>query len=192
MNAKALLAGGLVTGLLALAGPAQAGSVGISVVFGGGHHHGHHHGSPREAFRAGYDRGHERGFEHGLRDARRRRGFDYAHDGDYRNADRGYRCAYGPRQNFISGYREGYEDGYRRGFRSARVERHRHGSRWCSERHHDGNGWGHRHDSRCERDGRCDRGERWRERERGDDDRDWRDDDHAVRRCDPRDENCDR
>jgi hypothetical protein len=191
MRSKAILASGLMAGLLAVATPAQAGSVGIAVVFGDSHHQ-HHHGGGREAFRVGYERGQERGFEQGVRDARHGR-FDYARDNDYRRGDRGYRCEHGPRSSFVSGYREGYEQGYRRGFRSAQVYRHRHGARWCSARHDHG----HRHDSRCERDGRCDRrfshdderNGRW---ERDDDDDDWRDDERAVRRCDPRDECCER
>ncbi len=193
MNSKAILAGGLVAGLVALAVPVQAGSVGISVVFGDHGHHGHRHGGGREAFRAGYERGQVRGFEEGVRDARHAR-FDYRRDGDYRRGDRGYRCEYGPRSSFVSGYREGYEDGYRRGFRSAQAYRHRHGERWCSERHDHG----HRHDSRCDRNGRCDRrssrddgrDSRWERND--DDDDDWRDDERAVSRCDPRYEICER
>ena len=72
------------------------------------------------AFAAGFDNGYERGVSDG-RDGDR---YDPVRHRDYRDAERGYRDAYGSRDayrtNFRSGFRQGYEEGYRAGTRNRR------------------------------------------------------------------------
>lgn len=122
---KATLALGVFVGALALAPSAEAGvSVGIGVAVGDGHDRYDRHGSAywqgreagRQSWRLGYDRGFREGLEHGSSDSRKRRGFNYWHSSDYRDADDGYRRHYGPKPQYESGFREGYEAGYRRGY----------------------------------------------------------------------------
>jgi hypothetical protein len=72
------------------------------------------------AFAAGFDNGYERGVSDG-RDGDR---YDPVRHRDYRDAERGYRDAYGSRDayrtNFRAGFRQGYEEGYRAGTRNRR------------------------------------------------------------------------
>ena len=81
-------------------------------------------GAPRgyrePAFATGFDNGYERGVADG-RDGDR---YDPVRHRDYRDAERGYRDAYGSRDayrtNFRAGFRQGYEEGYRAGTRNRR------------------------------------------------------------------------
>jgi hypothetical protein len=72
------------------------------------------------AFAAGFDNGYEKGLTDG-RDGDR---YDPVRHRDYRDAERGYRDAYGSRDayrtNFRAGFRQGYEEGYRAGARNRR------------------------------------------------------------------------
>jgi hypothetical protein len=68
------------------------------------------------AFRYGYDRGWREGSDEGHRDGRRRRDPRYWREGEYRDADRGYKRWMGPRWDYAAGFREGYEAGYRRAY----------------------------------------------------------------------------
>jgi hypothetical protein len=64
------------------------------------------------AYQIGYDEGRDRGED----DARRRRPYDYARHGAYRDADDGYR-GYGDRNAYRSVFRQGFVAGYNDGFR---------------------------------------------------------------------------
>ena len=96
-------------------------------------------GGRGQTFSLGYDRGLRDGARRGEQDARSRRGFDFRREGDYRDADNGYRGSYGPRFAYSRGYREGYEAGYRRSYsynargRDGRWDRDRDG-RWDRDR----------------------------------------------------------
>jgi hypothetical protein len=72
------------------------------------------------AFAAGFDNGYEKGLTDG-RDGER---YDPVRHREYRDAERGYRDAYGSRDayrtNFRAGFRQGYEEGYRTGTRNRR------------------------------------------------------------------------
>jgi hypothetical protein len=72
------------------------------------------------AFRYGYDRGSREGSEEGYGDGRRGRDPRFWREGEYRDADRGYRHWMGPRWDYAAGFREGYEAGYRRAYAAAR------------------------------------------------------------------------
>jgi flagellar biosynthesis/type III secretory pathway protein FliH len=68
--------------------------------------------------------GFESGYEKGIEDGRAAERYDPVRHRDYRDAERGYRDAYGARDayrtNFRSGFRQGYEEGYRAGTRNRR------------------------------------------------------------------------
>jgi len=66
--------------------------------------------------RRAYDAGHRDGLSHGEDDARHRRELRIDRDGDYSNADDGYRREYGDRENYRRAFRQGYESGYTEGF----------------------------------------------------------------------------
>jgi hypothetical protein len=70
------------------------------------------------AFAAGFDNGYEKG----LNDGRGGDRYDPVRHRDYRDAERGYRDAYGSKEayrtNFRAGFRQGYEEGYRTGARN--------------------------------------------------------------------------
>jgi hypothetical protein len=85
------------------------------------------------AFRYGYDRGWRDGSSEGYRDGRSSRRPRYLREGEFRNADRGYKGWMGARWEYTRGFREGFESGYRRAFASARPS-------W-NERNRDR--WGH-------------------------------------------------
>jgi hypothetical protein len=72
------------------------------------------------AFRYGFDRGWREGSEEGHRDGRRCRDPRFWREGEYRDADRGYKRWMGPRWDYETGFREGYEAGYRRAYAAAR------------------------------------------------------------------------
>jgi hypothetical protein len=82
----------------------------------------------RDVERLAYDNGYRQGFPRGERDALDRRGYRIDRDGDYRNADGGYR-GYGDRDGYRRAYRNGYEAGYAEGYnrvaRSVRNDRGR-------------------------------------------------------------------
>jgi hypothetical protein len=85
-------------------------------------------GYRNQAFELGRSRGYSDGAKRGERDARSHRGFDFRREGDYRDADNGYRSSHGPRWEYSRGYRDGYEDGYRQSYRRyARFDRN---NRW--------------------------------------------------------------
>jgi hypothetical protein len=77
----------------------------------------------RDAGRHGYERGYREGASEGYKDGRRGRRFDYRRDGDYRDADDGYKGWMGPRRVYERGFRRGFEEGYRRAFERGRRER---------------------------------------------------------------------
>lgn len=151
MTTKAILASALAAGLLPIAAPSQAGTLGVSVVFAS------HRSDYGDTFRIGRERGYHEGLEHGAKDARRNRGFDFAHSGDYRHGDHGYRRHFGPRHVYAAGFRDGYADGYRRGYRTTIAHRHRHHGRsdWCYDRHDRRDD--DRYDRRSDDNGRYDR-----------------------------------
>ncbi len=72
------------------------------------------------AFRYGFDRGWREGSEEGLRDGRRSHDPRYWREGEFRDADRGYKGWMGPRGDYSNGFRDGYRSGYRRAYASAR------------------------------------------------------------------------
>jgi hypothetical protein len=68
------------------------------------------------AYGIGFDKGYEDGLHHGRKDGDQRRGYEFRHDGRYRDGDHGYRSSYGSRYAYVQGYRRGYEAGYKDGF----------------------------------------------------------------------------
>src|SRR5262249_32095042 len=66
--------------------------------------------------RRAYDVGYREGLEHGRDDARRGRDYAYAHDPEYRDADRGYDRRYGNREDYRRAFRQGYQAGYNEGY----------------------------------------------------------------------------
>jgi len=113
-------------------------SVGVRADYG----HGIRDGGP--AFRYGYDRGWREGSEEGHNDGRRSRDPRFWREGEYRDADRGYKRWMGPRWDYAAGFREGYQAGYRRAYAAARPgwrerdrDRGRGRDRWESERNRD-------------------------------------------------------
>ncbi len=106
--------------LLGLAAPAVAKAethVGIGIVLGGRY-------DARDALRYGLERGRAEGAEHGYKDGRRCRDFNFWHDSEYRDGDRGYRRWMGPRWDYAAGYRRGYAMAYRQAYASARPGWH--------------------------------------------------------------------
>ncbi len=85
------------------------------------------------AFRYGYDRGWRDGSDEGYRDGRRNRDPRFWRDGDFRDADSGYKRWMGPRWEYSRGFREGYSAGYRRAFAAARPSWH--GDRYRDDRY---------------------------------------------------------
>jgi len=125
--------------LLVLAAPAAAKAethVGIGIVVGGRY-------DSRDAFRHGLEQGRREGAEHGYKDARRGRDFNFWHDSEYRDGDRGYRRWMGPRWDYAAGYRQGYAAGYRQAYASARPgwrdrnDRDRDDDRYRGDRRYD-------------------------------------------------------
>ncbi len=114
---KRLWMAGLLVAGAALALPAESRAdwrVSVRVDYGRG---------PRgdgQAFRFGYDRGWREGSEEGHRDGRRSRDPRFWRDGEYRDADSGYKRWMGPRWDYSAGFREGFEAGYRRAYAAAR------------------------------------------------------------------------
>lgn len=137
---RGLAAAGLAT-VFAFGSPAWAESrFGIHVVVTGGHgNHDDRYARYRyddyaeNAYRFGYNRGYEEGFDHGKDDAEDHDGFNFWHDKDYRNADKGYHGHYGPRGTYQQGFRAGYEEAYRRAY--SHFER-RHDHSRCDARYY--------------------------------------------------------
>jgi hypothetical protein len=121
--------------------PAHAADVrvGVGITIGSPPHYGHGYGygpgyrRPVDTYRYGYDRGLSEGARDGYHDGRRGRRFELYREGDYRDADKGYKGWMGPRWDYARGYQRGYEQGYRRSFEQGR--------RYCRR--------DHRHDDRC-------------------------------------------
>ena len=80
-------------------------------------------GVPRDQYgynnQYGYSEGYNRGLRAGEEDARRNQTFNYTDEGDYRDADAGYRSQYGDRDRYRSDFRRGFGEGYRSGYGSA-------------------------------------------------------------------------
>jgi hypothetical protein len=109
------IAAGAVAAAALTAVPADAGI--IDVIFGGGSRYRDYGYQSRQYTRSrGFDRGYRDGVKHGRKDGDKGRSFNVRRDGDYRDADNGYRRDYGPRYEYARGYRDGYEEGYRRGY----------------------------------------------------------------------------
>ena len=77
------------------------------------------------AARYGYDRGWRDGSREGNRDGYRSRDPRYWREGDFRDADDGYKRWMGPRREYMRAYRDGYAQGYRRAYAAARPSRDR-------------------------------------------------------------------
>ena len=77
----------------------------------------------RDAGRYGFERGHREGTDQGYEDGRKGRRFDYVRDGDYRDADDGYKGWMGSRHAYANGFQRGFAEGYRRAFEQGRRDR---------------------------------------------------------------------
>jgi hypothetical protein len=137
------LALGVLASTAALALPAES-TAGVHVNVGilvGAPHRGHDRGY-RDASRYGYERGFREGRSEGYADGRKGRRFEFWRDGDYRDADDGYKGWMGPRHQYARGFRSGFEDGYRRAYEQGRRERRRdHRDDWDDRRDRDRGRW---------------------------------------------------
>jgi hypothetical protein len=77
----------------------------------------------RDAGRYGYERGQREGTEQGYEDGRKGRRFDFVRDGDYRDADDGYKGWMGSRREYANAFQRGFAEGYRRAFDLGRRDR---------------------------------------------------------------------
>jgi hypothetical protein len=68
--------------------------------------------------RIAFDNGYREGFEEGQRQLRDRKRFDPYNEGDFKDADNGYRGEFGNKDNYKRYYREGFLEGYERGYGS--------------------------------------------------------------------------
>ena len=82
----------------------------------------------RDVSRFGFDRGYREGAENGYQDGRKGRRFEIRHDGDYRDADDGFKGWMGSRRAYEHSFRRGFEAGYRRAF--SEGQRERYSNRW--------------------------------------------------------------
>jgi hypothetical protein len=145
---KRLWIAGLLVAGAALALPADSradwrDSPGVAADYG----RGVRSGGP--AFRYGYDRGWREGSEEGRNDCRKRRDPRFWREGEYRDADKGYKRWMGPRWDYAAGFRRGYEAGYRRAYAAFRPgwrDSRRQDDRWYDD--HDRR----RYDDRYRRD----------------------------------------
>lgn len=96
-----------------------------------GYAYGQDRGRPA-TYRYGYDRGRAEGSRDGYHDGSRGRRFELYREGDYRDADQGYRGWMGPRWEYAHGYQRGFEQGYRQAYDQ--------GLRYCRRRGQDGHG----------------------------------------------------
>ena len=141
------LAVGLLTatGLCLASPPSEAGvQIGVGVVIGGPGHSGYAGaGTDRYgADRYGYDRGHREGTENGFKAGRHGKRFEFWRNGDYRDADIGYKGWMGPRWAYSDAFRRGYEAGYRRGYSDGLRERQGHVYHYDRDRwDRDGRDW---------------------------------------------------
>src|SRR5438093_10152400 len=94
------MAAGVLAAAALTALPAQAGI--FDGIFGSDHRYPRRgrygeHGYEQSQYTRGmgYERGFRDGLKHGRKDWDKRRGFNFAHDNDYRDADNGYRSSYG-------------------------------------------------------------------------------------------------
>ncbi len=133
MHRHALMAGLVGAGLLSSV-PASAGpKTGLTIVVGSGHayhHDGYRDYDHHDARRVAYSHGYENGFDHGKDDGEDRDGFNFWHDKEYRNGDKGYKGHYGSRGRYQHSFRSGYEAGYRRAYSHFQ---HRHDHRRCRD-----------------------------------------------------------
>jgi hypothetical protein len=105
---------------------------------------GYDRGYRGDAGRYGYERGYREGTSEGYKDGRKGRRFDFRRDGDYRDADDGYKGWMGPRHVYERGFRRGFEEGYRRAFDAGRRERRddrRHDRDWDRRDRDDRDRW---------------------------------------------------
>ena len=113
---------------LAVPGRANAGvQVGVGIALGQPTY-GAGYGS-RDAGRYGYDRGSREGAREGYEDGRNGHRFNIVHDGDYRDADDGYKGWMGARHVYMNAFQRGFAESYRRAFdqgsRDRRVHEYR-------------------------------------------------------------------
>ena len=91
--------------------------------------------------RYGYDRGFREGTDDGYRDGERGHRFELYREGDYHDADKGYKGWMGPRWEYSNAYRRGFEAGYRRAYEQGRRHDGHHGrdgdDRYDDDRHYD-------------------------------------------------------
>ncbi len=93
--------------------------VGIATTACASQLYGNQGGGYRQADRRAYDVGYREGLDHGQSDARKGRDYAYAHDDEYRDADRKYNRSYGSREEYRRLFRQGYEAGYSEGYRGS-------------------------------------------------------------------------
>lgn len=67
--------------------------------------------------RVAQERGYSTGLDRGRSDAERRRSFNPANHGTYRDGDSGHRSEYGSKEAYRLVYREAYRQGYEQGYR---------------------------------------------------------------------------
>jgi hypothetical protein len=94
-------------------------SAGIATTACASQIYGNQGGWYRQGDRRAYDVGYREGLDHGQSDARKGRDYAYAHDSEYRDADRGYDRSYGSREQYRRQFRQGYEAGYSEGYRGS-------------------------------------------------------------------------
>lgn len=126
------LAGVVMVAGIAAAPNARAGDLrfsgGIVINAGGDRGYDDHWRGGNQAFRYGYDRGWRDGSDEGNHDGRKHRDPRYWREGEFRDADRGYKGWMGPRWDYTRGFREGYAAGYRRAYAASRPWQDR--DRW--------------------------------------------------------------
>lgn len=102
----------LLTAVLALGGAAVAGAQGYGQYRNGPYdNRAYARGGPASQY------GFEDGRRDGERDFQRRRDFRPERNGNFRDADRGYRGYFGDRRFYKEQYRAAYMQGYRMGYR---------------------------------------------------------------------------
>ena len=107
-----------------LAQPARAADVrvGVGITVGAndpryGTPYGYGNGRrPASTYRYGFDRGRAEGARDGYHDGSRGRRFELYREGDFRDADKGYKGWMGPRYEYARGYQRGFEQGYRQAY----------------------------------------------------------------------------
>jgi len=97
----------------------------------------------RDAGRYGFERGYREGADEGYADGRKGRRFDFVSDGDFRDADDGYKGWMGSRHVYANGFQRGFAEGYRRAFEQGRRERRAHDAERRGHNDHDYRGDDH-------------------------------------------------